>query len=263
MDVVNQPALAHIGHVTGALNDEYFYPPANPYITKGSFNARSRVRFVNETFRFSKENFDYQWYWKSARQLLKFSQQYLTTEAMAAYVLKSMGAENAKHVLIITRSAWDNLHQSFITGLDGLGIKMTIVQDNTDEKFAGCYRYPENREFSSSNIATLRERTGRGALHGNGVPWANRMRNKVHRYVKGINEIVDQIEFEELYDAAFFTYFSEDAYPLGLMMDLKAHTKGKVAVFDHDDSMGDPRRNSIYFAKEVYYFSRELRRAYC
>lgn len=262
MDVVKQPAMAHIGHVTGALNDEYFMPTV-PYIKKDSFNARARVRFVNESFYFNKDKFDYEWYWKSARQFLKYTQKYLTTEAMAAYVLKSMGVENAKHVLILTRSAWDNLHQAFITGLDGLGIKMTIVQENDDEKFAGCFRHPSNRMISSSSVANLRGDIGRGGLHGNGVPWANRMRNKVHRYVKRVSDIVDQIEFEELYDAAIFTYFAEGAFPLGLVMDLKAHTNGKVAVLDHDDSMGDPRRDSIYLAKEVYFFSRELRRAYC
>lgn len=262
VDVVKQPALEHIGHVTGALGDQYEYPNVT-YITQGHFNARSRVRFVNESFYFSKDNFDYNWYWKSARQLLKYTQKYLTTESMAAYVLKTMNVEHAKHVLILTRNAWDNLHQAFITGLDGLGIKMTIVQENDHAKFAGCYRQTEKHLRSSEDVATFRRQTGRAGLHGSGVPWANRMRNRDHKYVKKVSNIWDQIEFEELYDAAIFTYFAEDSFPLGLVMDLKAHTNGKVAVFDHSDSMGDPRRNAIYLAKEVYFFSRELRRVYC
>ena len=39
---------------------------------------------------------DKEWYWRSARQLLAFSRRYLTAEAMAAYVARTMGIEGSE-----------------------------------------------------------------------------------------------------------------------------------------------------------------------
>lgn len=185
----------------------------------------------------------------------------MTTESMVAYVLKTMGIENAKRVLIISRDDWDNLHQAFMTGLDGLGIVTTTVMTK-NLKLQHCFEHPPDKPFTNQELCTKRSDIFRGGVHGNGVPWANRLRHRGHTFVPHIHHLWHRIE-SGYYDAAIFTYYFEDAFPFPHVSALKASTKGKVAFMDHSDTMEDPRRNSQYLSKEVYFFSRELRRAYC
>lgn len=265
MDVLKKPFLSHLGRATGAKGDHYFLSDeVFTYANRSQFNWRTRFRFINESFKINGSvPFDKAWYWSSARRVLKYAHAYLSTESMASYVLQRMGAENATHVAIVSRSAWDNLHQAFLTGLDGLGIRTTIFQTVKDEPLSFCVRHRIGAAPSNQQMAAERSKTHRGGVHGYGHPWANRMRmGKGHTFVNNLDHVGDGA-LRGQFDAAIYTYFNHGSYPLGLFSTLKEMTSGKVAIMDHDDSMDDPRRYGRSIAKEAFFFSRELRLAHC
>jgi hypothetical protein len=48
-------------------------------------------------------------YYELADEILEYSKKYVTSEAVASYLLKSLGAENARHILLVARGPYDYL----------------------------------------------------------------------------------------------------------------------------------------------------------
>eukprot|EP00744_Colponema_vietnamica_P003315 GILI01005102.1.p1 GENE.GILI01005102.1~~GILI01005102.1.p1 ORF type:complete len:829 (+),score=83.14 GILI01005102.1:57-2489(+) len=376
-EIVREPQFKHIGYVTGAYRD-YFRNLStsvdagktvrmSPHFTLSSFNFRGRVKVSPKIhWHFDHSQFDVTNYWRVARKLFRFTRKYLTSEALASYVLTTMGAADAKRVLVVSRNDYDNLHMSLVTGLDGLGVETTVVTARETQGLYKCFNLLKGRSASfdlpwpdTSLIATRRTSYGvsRHGVHGSGIPWANRAhsskkltfasRLKVvqhrlfgHMSADKFNASVFDLEHalqlpsptspnappaitsttsavaanndsaapkviskrllaeiandkklsllhrqEELsfkdsknrkerieeehdklqpyYDAIIISYYSTSKFPVEMVRTLSAAVDGRIAVTDHEDTMGDPRAGSEEIAKQAFFFSRELRRVNC
>jgi hypothetical protein len=72
--------------------------------------------------------FDLDKYYALAEKILNHTREHASTEAMVAYMLKALGVEEPRRVLVVSRiDAYDYTDLTVLSGLSGLGIQTTVV----------------------------------------------------------------------------------------------------------------------------------------
>lgn len=194
-DVVSQPAMKKVGHITGAKGDNFgpLTNNADGLFSMGhSHHGRSQVMFpydYDNVVSFDHDLHNETHYWSIARRMLKFSQKFATSEAMVSYILNTMGiAETTKSILFLSRGTWDNMGLTFLTGANGLGIEITYVTGENNPQAFHCIQpdAPEGKTkediqtrfgtLTTKSLEGIRNQMNRIGLHGGGLPWANRIR---------------------------------------------------------------------------------------
>ena len=119
--------------------------------------------------------------------------------------------------------------------------------------------------MSSSEIELTRNGLHRGGVHGGGAAWGNRIRGRNFKFFTE-NWATPYVAKGHV-DAVIFSFMVFESpkivYDHQLIAEALLATGGKVAVVNGQDTLADPRGHTHYFHKRVFYFDREMRRAYC
>jgi hypothetical protein len=195
-------------------------------------------------------------YYALADELLAYGRKYLTTRAVAAYVLKTLGAENAKRVILFSRGPYDYLEITLIHGLQDLGIQLVVASGPKD------YLYKmrtadgnATRRFRDDQLKPIYLST-----YGAAFGYAMRLGDTVSRPFVQADDSKHILAALRNDEVDVVLYAATGNYP---HLDLVKKGRAKVAAFQFADMHGDPSPGSMQACKVGPVFIREMNDGGC
>lgn len=254
------PGVQHIGTVTNPKNISADHPFFESIL---SFHIHFKKPGTIDTSKFDKKA-----YWDLADAMLKYTQQHLTCRAIVSSLLKTINAEGARKVLLVTRFSYDYLHLTIQNGFDELGLDLTIVGEN-----ARPWMYRLQGKATNGRSLSHMSEVERGealqrlpTMYGQGFSFLARgLAGDKHEYVtnKTSTELSARIANQE-FDAVVYTYIhagmvGRDAY-LDVVQKYYGFGQGKkpLAFLDFDDANFIGPHEYKKLAPLGHIFSREI-----
>lgn len=183
-------------------------------------------------------------YYTIACKALEYTRRYLTTKAIAQYVLDTMGQPQARKVLLLSsKDVVDYMRETIVHGMrDLLG--------------AGAVEYPRMDYLYDYPTKTPPKGLGKGELYGQGYSYAHRLADS-HIDRENLEERIRQREFDVIVYSC-----TAGAAPY-LETVLENYNASSIAVINGEDSRDwksfhDPgNMNQVLFGKAFHFF-REL-----
>lgn len=253
------PGVRHMG----VVKNPKLIGPTHQYYERAHshhIHFKKRGNMINAQF-------DAGAYWSIADEMLAFTKKHLTCGAMVASLLRTMGVEDAKQVLLVTRFAYDYLHLSTQTGFDELGIDLTIVgEDSRPWMYKLQGKHTNFRSLDQMTEVDRGEAMQRlPPMYGHGFTFLARNVNRDrHEYITNTSSdaLKKRIEWGH-FDAVIYTYIhsgmvGRDPY---LAEASKYYGVGKpkpLAFIDHDDANFIGPHEYKKLASLGFVFAREI-----
>ena len=168
-------SMAGVDHILAQADSGHFTEPfVHPADGSSGVNFRRRGTIVDAAFNATR-------YFEYADRLLQYGKRYLTTAALAAYVLRSLGVEEPRRVLLFARSdgGFDYLETTILSGLSELGINVTVV--GAPKEYLFKLRAPDGKLSRQQRDDMLLPIYASGATYGAGFGFACRLKDSIER----------------------------------------------------------------------------------
>jgi hypothetical protein len=255
------PGLEHIGQIRRheeRMDNEFMIRNPNGHV---NFKRPGSVKF---------EKFDREAYFEIADRILNHTRHHMTTAATVAYVLRTIGYEEPKHVIMIGRWTYDYLHQTVESGLSDLGIKTTVLGHTTDWVLKKKYNAVDGG-VPEDEMEKFRLEQARNSGHAQipGLAWFYGFRNLPHvtrhsHKDRHDNEIKKRILAGE-FDLVIYTYTENEPMQRRWYWSEieRAIPKERRVFLHHNDDVGDPDYGSGESCKHGWLFKREMHDVGC
>jgi hypothetical protein len=212
-------------------------------------------------------NFPAEKYFEIADRILNHTRHHMTTAATVAYVLRTIGYEEPKHVIMIGRWTYDYLHQTVESGLSDLGIKTTVLGHTTDWALRIGVREP----VAETQLEDLRRERANRANHKviPGLAWMYGFRSDPrvinHTNADRNDATIQQRILAGEFDLVIYSYTENEPISKRWYWNeiSKAIPKERRVFLHHNDDAQDPDRGSEESCHHGWLFKREMRDVTC
>jgi hypothetical protein len=191
-------------------------------------------------------------YFDLADRMLDYTQKYLSTRSLMAYVLNAVGYEEPDHVLVVVRGTLDYLEVMVEQGIAELGIRYTVTKPRT--------AYHQAQASANGSRSTTAEfevlRTTRGvSTASHGADMVVGMRIPPAHVVEDEAELRARL-LADAFDLVIYTWAEHDVnrYPLWVEVRAAVPKARRVFLNGMDDDPGrairSPREHGHVFKRE-------------
>ena len=230
-------------------------PGVNHIMTHGSsYTTASSLGGVNfkKHGHIDATHFNVTAYYELADEILAFGRKHLTAGAVVAYMLKMLGIEEPKHVLVVTRMTFDYIEATTMFGLAELGIRTTIV--NAQMEYLYKMRTPDGKKPRNDRDEMLRPHYPN--TYGAAFGFACRLGDTVNR---PFDSNPDDGKYSADVRAGKYDLIIYAANPGSYRWLQEAKQAGaKVAFLQYRDGSADPDSATMHACEHGPVFVREM-----